>query len=83
MTTENYFSKLAQIDCTEHVEKKGRFNYLSWAWAVKKVREVDPTATWEVKRFNGVPYLKTDCGYFVEVEVTVQGNTTKSDSPNT
>lgn len=73
MTTENYFSKLAQIDCTEHVEKKGRFSYLSWAWAVKKLREVDPTATWEVKRFDGVPYLKTDCGYFVEVEVTVQG----------
>lgn len=73
MTTENYFSKLAQIDCAEHVEKKGRFSYLSWAWAVKKLREVDPTATWEVKRFDGVPYLKTDCGYFVEVEVTVQG----------
>ncbi|PFQ65882.1 hypothetical protein COK18_07840 [Bacillus cereus] len=73
MTTENYFSKLAQIDCKEHVEKKGRFSYLSWAWAVKKLREVDPTATWEVKRFDGVPYLKTDCGYFVEVEVTVQG----------
>lgn len=73
MTTENYFSKLAQIDCSEHVEKKGRFSYLSWAWAVKKLREVDPTATWEVKRFDGVPYLKTDCGYFVEVEVIVQG----------
>ncbi|MED1403828.1 DUF1071 domain-containing protein [Bacillus mycoides] len=73
MTTENYFSKLAQIDCSEHVEKKGRFSYLSWAWAVKKLREVDPTASWEVKRFDGVPYLKTDCGYFVEVEVTVQG----------
>jgi hypothetical protein len=73
MTTVNYFSKLAQIDCSEHVEKKGRFSYLSWAWAVKKLREVDPTATWEVKRFDGVPYLKTDCGYFVEVEVTVQG----------
>lgn len=73
MTTENYFSKLAQIDCSEHVEKKGRFSYLSWAWAVKKLREVDPTAIWEVKRFDGVPYLKTDCGYFVEVEVTVQG----------
>ncbi|MEI4718922.1 DUF1071 domain-containing protein [Bacillus cereus] len=73
MITENYFSKLAQIDCTEHVEKKGRFSYLSWAWAVKKLREVEPTATWEIKRFDGVPYLKTDCGYFVEVEVTVQG----------
>lgn len=73
MTAENYFSKLAQIDCSEHVEKKGRFSYLSWAWAVKKLREVDPAASWEVKRFDGVPYLKTDCGYFVEVEVTVQG----------
>ncbi|MBO1628220.1 Sak single strand annealing protein [Bacillus arachidis] len=73
MTTENYYSKLAQINCSEHVEKKGRFSYLSWAWAVKKLREVDPTATWEVKRFDGAPYLKTDCGYFVEVEVTVQG----------
>ncbi|MDA2434520.1 DUF1071 domain-containing protein [Bacillus cereus] len=73
MTTENYFSKLAQIDCSEHVEKKGRFSYLSWAWAVKKLREVDPKATWEIKRFDGAPYLKTDCGYFVEVEVTVQG----------
>ncbi|MCB4332793.1 Sak single strand annealing protein [Bacillus cereus] len=73
MTTENYFSKLAQIDCSEHVEKKGRFSYLSWAWAVKKLREVDSKATWEVKRFDGAPYLKTDCGYFVEVEVTVQG----------
>ncbi|PDY25823.1 hypothetical protein COM83_02655 [Bacillus cereus] len=73
MTAENYFSKLAQIDCSEHVEKKGRFSYLSWAWAVKKLREVDPAATWEVKPFDGVPYLKTDCGYFVEVEVTVQG----------
>ncbi|EOP60907.1 hypothetical protein IKQ_06138 [Bacillus cereus VDM053] len=73
MTAENYFSKLAQIDCSEHVEKKGRFSYLSWAWAVKRLREVDPAATWEVKRFDGVPYLKTDCGYFVEVEVTVQG----------
>lgn len=28
-----------------------------------------------MKRFEGVPYLKTDCGYFVEVEVTVQGIT--------
>ncbi|CCW06154.1 MULTISPECIES: Sak single strand annealing protein [Bacillus] len=73
MKAENYFTTLSQIDCTEHVEKKGKFSYLSWAWAVKRLREVDPNATWNVKRFDGVPYLKTDCGYFVEVEVTVQG----------
>ncbi|PEK75517.1 DUF1071 domain-containing protein [Bacillus toyonensis] len=73
MKAENYFTTLSQIDCTEHIEKKGKFSYLSWAWAVKRLREVDPTATWNVKRFDGVPYLKTDCGYFVEVEVIVQG----------
>jgi hypothetical protein len=28
-----------------------------------------------VKRFAGLPYLKTDVGYFVEVAVTVQGVT--------
>ncbi|HEF1857097.1 DUF1071 domain-containing protein [Bacillus thuringiensis] len=73
MKTENYFTTLSQIDCTEHLEKKGKFSYLSWAWTVKRLREVAPTATWHVKRFDGVPYLKTDCGFFVEVEVTVQG----------
>ena len=35
----------------------------------------DPTATWEVRRFNGLPYLATEAGVFVEVAVTVQGVT--------
>jgi Protein of unknown function (DUF1071) len=73
LTEKNYFSDLVKIDVGEHIEKKGKFNYLSWAWAVKTLREYDPTATWEVKRFDGMPYMKTDCGYFVEVGVTVQG----------
>ncbi|MGQ7144810.1 Sak single strand annealing protein, partial [Escherichia sp. SS-MK2] len=49
-----YFTTLSQIDCTEHLEKKGKFSYLSWAWTVKRLREVAPTATWHVKRFDGV-----------------------------
>ncbi len=71
----NYFTHLAGIDVSEHVEKKGQFAYLSWAWAVDRLRKAYPEATWEVKRFNGLPYLKTDCGYFVEVAVTVAGIT--------
>lgn len=71
----NYFAQLAKIDVSEHIEKKGEFSYLSWAWAVDRLRKVYPDAIWEVKRFNGVPYLKTDCGYFVEVAVTVAGVT--------
>ncbi len=72
---DNYFAQLAKIDVSEHVEKKGEFSYLSWAWAIDRLRRAFPDATWEVKRFDGAPYLKTDCGYFVEVAVTVAGVT--------
>ena len=75
MESANYFAKLNAINVTEHLEKKGQFSYLSWPWAVQQLRQVEPTATWEVKRWNGLPFLKTDCGYFVEVALTVQGVT--------
>lgn len=71
----NYFAELAKLDISEHVEKKGEFSYLSWTWAVDRLRRIRPDASWEVKRFDGVPYLKTDVGYFVEVAVTVGGTT--------
>jgi uncharacterized protein DUF1071 len=73
--SENYFEKLAKIDVREHTEKKGKFSYLSWAWAVDVLRKEDPTATWEVIRFNGMPFMETKFGIFVEVAVTVQGIT--------
>lgn len=73
--SENYFAKLATIDVNEHVEKKGKFSYLSWAWAVDVLRKEDPTATWEVVRFNGMPFMETKFGVFVEVAVTVQNIT--------
>jgi len=34
-----------------------------------------PTATWEVRRFGGLPYLVCEAGVFVEVAVTVEGVT--------
>jgi len=72
---ENYFIELSKIDVSEHIEKKNNFSYLSWAYAISQLRSFDHEATWEVLRFDGVPYLKTDCGYFVEVAVTVKGIT--------
>lgn len=71
----NYFAELAAVNVNEHIEKKGQFNYLSWPFAVSKLRMFDETATWEVKRFDGLPYQTTDCGTFVEVAVTVKGVT--------
>jgi hypothetical protein len=71
----NYYTELSKIDVSEHTEKKGKFSYLSWAWAVDQLRKTHPEATWEVIRFNGMPFMKTECGYFVEVAVTVNGIT--------
>lgn len=71
----NYFARLNAINVSEHIEKKGGFNYLSWPFAVAQLRLADATAVWEVRRFDGLPYLATDTGVFVEVAVTVQGVT--------
>lgn len=72
---QNYFAHLNQINVSAHLERKGAFSYLSWPFAVAQLRLADPSATWEVRRFDGLPYLKSDCGHFVEVAVTVQGVT--------
>lgn len=72
---EHPFAKLYGINVNEHVEKKGGFSYLSWPYAVAQLRLADPQATWEVKRFDGLPFLATDAGVFVEVAVTYAGVT--------
>jgi len=73
MTTDNYFATLNAIDVSKDIEKKGGFSYLSWPFAVAQLRLADPTSTWEVRRFSGLPYLACEAGVFVEVAVTVQG----------
>lgn len=67
----NYFEELSRINCLDKIEKKGKFSYLPWAVAVQELGIKHPNATWEVKRFDGMPFLKTEIGYFVEVSVTV------------
>ena len=73
--TTNYFTQLASIDVSQHLEKKGQFSYLSWPYAVQQLRHFDESATWEVCRFEGLPYLCTEFGTFVEVAVTVKSVT--------
>jgi len=43
------YLELRKINVNEHTEKKGKFTYLSWAWAVDQLLQQDPTATWEYK----------------------------------
>lgn len=75
MNDKNSFARLSGINVNEHIEKKGQFSYLSWPYAVAQLRLADPNATWEVRRFDGLPFLRTEAGYFVEVAVTVEGVT--------
>lgn len=76
----SYFQELNKIDCSEHTEQKGQFTYLSWAWAMQELGKVHPDAIINVKRFPlpsqpeiSVPYMQTPIGFFVEVEVIIEG----------
>ena len=40
------FLELRKINVNEHTEKKGKFTYLSWSWAVDQLLQQDPGATW-------------------------------------
>jgi hypothetical protein len=40
------FLELRKINVNDHTEQKGRFTYLSWAWAVDQLLQKDPMATW-------------------------------------
>jgi hypothetical protein len=42
----NKFLELRKINVNENTEKKGKFTYLSWAWAVDQLLQLDPSATW-------------------------------------
>lgn len=41
------FAELRLINVNDHIEKKNNLSYLSWAWAVDKLLELDESATWE------------------------------------
>ena len=45
----NKYLELRKINVNDNTEKKGRFTYLSWAWAVDQLLQLDPMATWEYK----------------------------------
>ncbi|MAH47758.1 hypothetical protein CMI37_18195 [Candidatus Pacearchaeota archaeon] len=67
----NYFTELDRVDVTRNIEKKGKFSYLSWAYAVRELKKRHPEATWDVHEWDGIPFIKTECGFFVKVTVHI------------
>ena len=49
MSELSHYERAAAINVNQHIEKKNRLSYLSWAWAVDQLLQLDGNATWEYK----------------------------------
>lgn len=74
---KSVFKTLANVDCTGHIETKGKFNYVSWTWAWALVKQHYPNATFAKHTFldnqnNPLPFMRDTKGYtFVQTSVTI------------
>lgn len=64
---------LLKVNVNDHKEEKNGLSYLSWAWAWAEVIKADPLATFEVKLFNGEPFMTVGDTAMVWVTVTIFG----------
>lgn len=72
----NKFEELYNLNVNAKTEKKNGLTYLSWAWAWAEFKKAYPDATYEVVKFNGLPYAYDDkTGYMVYTKVTADGVT--------
>lgn len=74
------FEQLTAVDCSAHIDKKNtggvNLSYLSWAWAWDYFKKAYPDAKYEIKEWDGKPYLFDEkTGYMVETSITAGGET--------
>lgn len=65
------FKTLNNVNISALTAKKGKFDYLSWSNAVREASKLFPEMSWEMTKWDCLPYLKTEVGYFVECSVTI------------
>lgn len=70
------WESLSTADVTNHIQKKGQFSYLSWAWAWGEVKDRFPDATYEFNEWSGLDVrVYSDGSGMVECQVTIEGLT--------
>jgi hypothetical protein len=75
-TTKSVFATLSAINLNDKVEKKKDLTYLSWTYAWSEVKKHYPNAQYEVKFFDGLPYVNDpSLGYMVFTTVTIEDQT--------
>lgn len=77
---KSVFATLNAINVNDHTEVKDNgstmLTYLSWVWAWQQVKTKFPDANYEVRHWDGKPFLfEESLGYMVETSVTIQGET--------
>jgi len=78
-TEKSPWQTLSSIEIApKHIGKKGKFRYVSWAWAWEYVKNLYPDATYKKHIFETsgrtLPYMQDDAGHaFVMVTVTIAG----------
>lgn len=77
---KNAFEVLNAVNVNDHTEVKDtgktKLTYLSWAWAWAEVKKRYPGASYEIVKFNGLPYVfDVKTGYMVYTTVTIEGIT--------
>lgn len=79
-TTKSVFQTLNALNVNGHTEKKKTGNteltYLSWPWAIAEVKKRYEDVSYDVKTFDGLPYIYDEkTGYMVFTSVTIEGIT--------
>ena len=69
----NTFQTLSKVNVNGKTEKKGKFTYLSWAFAWAELKKVSPSATAKVyhDENTNMPYFASKAGVMVKVGVTI------------
>ena len=71
-SAKSVWETLAEIDVTTHIEQKGKFSYISWAWAWALVKQNYPV----------LPFMRDSLTYtYVSCSVTIDGITQKEIFP--
>ena len=70
------FEELYKVNVNEKTESKNGLTYLSWAWAWAEFVKICPDASYEIKMFDGKPYIYDEkLGYMVFTSITADGDT--------
>lgn len=76
MADKTVFQTLNELNVNGHTEKKKTGNveltYLSWPWAWASVKKLYEDSSYEIKFFDGLPYIFDEkTGYIVFTSVTI------------